>query len=133
MKLMLSALTYNFSLHNTGNFRYALRTYALKVHKLATSIASKIADSLGYKYSFEGWSGLLRPNKYKFDKESLGSVGVITHTDSGFLTILQEDELIGGLEIMDNSGSYLAVDPVPGSFIVFLGDVAKVIEYRVNV
>jgi 2-oxoglutarate-dependent dioxygenase len=43
-------------------------------------------------------------NKCNFTKESVGSSGVKIHTNSGFLALLQEDELVGGLEVMDMSG-----------------------------
>lgn len=106
--------------------RYVIKTYASEVHSLAINIASKIANSLGLEdYSFEGWSGLLRPNKYNFSEETVGSVAFVTHTDSGLLTVLQEDEAVGGLEMMDKSGTFYSVNSVPDSFIVFLGDVAK--------
>ncbi|KAG0473688.1 hypothetical protein HPP92_015545 [Vanilla planifolia] len=44
-------------------------------------------------------------------------------------TILQEDGSVGGLEMMDSSGNFQAVDAVPGTFIVNLGDVAKKNDY----
>ncbi|KAJ6752413.1 hypothetical protein OIU85_002807 [Salix viminalis] len=45
-------------------------------------------------------------------------------SDSGFLTILQDDENVGGLEVMNPSGVYVAVDPVPGTLLINLGDIA---------
>ncbi|KAE8126063.1 hypothetical protein FH972_020813 [Carpinus fangiana] len=53
------------------------------------------------------------------------SSGVQIHTDSGFLTILQDDENVGGLEVMDKSGAFVAVHPCAGTLLVNLGDVAK--------
>ncbi|KAK9733229.1 hypothetical protein RND81_04G052900 [Saponaria officinalis] len=75
-------------------------------------------------YNFENWLVEIRPNKYSFTPESIGSHGAIIHTDDGFLTILQDDESIGGLEVMDPSGSFVSVDPALGTFLVNLGDVA---------
>ncbi|XP_037493335.1 2-oxoglutarate-dependent dioxygenase DAO [Jatropha curcas] len=34
------------------------------------------------------------------------------------------DENVGGLEVMDKSGAFVAVDPEPGTLVVNLGDVA---------
>ncbi|MFS8007627.1 putative flavanone 3-dioxygenase [Helianthus anomalus] len=48
------------------------------------------------------------------------------HTDSGFLTILQDDEGVGGLEVMNKSGDFVPVDPWPGTLLVNLGDMATV-------
>ena len=57
----------------------------------------------------------------------MGSSGVQIHTDSGFLTVLQEDDCVGGLEVLDpTTGEFVRVDPVPGSFLVNIGDVGTV-------
>ncbi|XP_020263799.1 2-oxoglutarate-dependent dioxygenase DAO-like, partial [Asparagus officinalis] len=107
-------------------FRETIRAYASELHGLLVRIASKVAESLGLVgYSFEDWPSQFRINRYNFTEETVGSSGVQMHTDSGFLTVLQEDESVGGLEVMTESGSFVAVDPVPGSFLVNLGDVAK--------
>ncbi|GFZ12340.1 hypothetical protein Acr_23g0007250 [Actinidia rufa] len=74
---------------------------------------------------FKEWPCQLRINKYSFAPETVGSSGVQFHTDSGFLTILQDEENVGGLEVMDKTtGAYVPVDPMPGSLLVNLGDVA---------
>lgn len=113
-------------LHASPHHREVIRSYASKLHGLIVDIACKIAESLGLGgYSFKEWPCQFRINRYNFTQESVGCSGVQIHTDSGFLTVLQEDDSVGGLEVMDKSGSFVAVDPVPGSFLVNLGDVAK--------
>ncbi|KAJ6793259.1 2-oxoglutarate-dependent dioxygenase DAO-like [Iris pallida] len=113
-------------LHASSRHREIIKTYASKLHELIADIASKLAESLGLgDYSFKDWPCQFRINKYNFTEETVGSSGVQLHTDSGFLTVLQEDESVGGLELMDRSGAFVAVNPVPGSFLVNLGDVAK--------
>ncbi|GAB2279344.1 hypothetical protein Dimus_013986 [Dionaea muscipula] len=57
------------------------------------------------------------------ESETVGSPGVQVHTDSGFLTVLQDDEDVGGLEVMDPSGSFVPIDPSPGTLVVNLGDI----------
>ncbi|KAE8038123.1 hypothetical protein FH972_010665 [Carpinus fangiana] len=64
-------------------------------------------------------------NKYNFSPETVGSSGVQIHSDSVFLTILQDDENVGGLEVMVKSGAFVAVHPCAGTLLVNLGDVAK--------
>ncbi|KAI3798699.1 hypothetical protein L1987_33977 [Smallanthus sonchifolius] len=61
-----------------------------------------------------------------YQSESVGSPGVQIHTDSGFLTILQDDDGVGGLEVMNMSGEFIPVDPWPDTLIVNLGDMATV-------
>lgn len=108
--------------------REIISRYAQAIHELSNDIAQKVAEGLGVAcFSFEGWPCQFRINKYNFTEESVGSYGVQVHTDSGFLTILQEDENVGGLEVMDkSSGIFVAIDPLPGSLLVNMGDVATV-------
>lgn len=78
---------------------------------------------------FKGWPCQLKMNKYNYGAETVGSTGAVMHTDPGFLTILQDDEVVNGLEAVDKiSGELVPVDPIPGSFVVNVGDVATVIN-----
>ncbi|KAK9713376.1 hypothetical protein RND81_06G023800 [Saponaria officinalis] len=105
--------------------RDIIERYAEAITNLATDIASKLATSMGLTdYTFDNWPLQFRINKYTFAPESLGSSGVQIHTDSGFLTILQDDENIGGLEVMDPTGTFVPIDPLPDTFLVNLGDIA---------
>ncbi|CAK9177266.1 unnamed protein product [Ilex paraguariensis] len=108
--------------------RETITRYSQSVHDLAMEIGSKLAKSMGLdKDLFMGWPCQFRINKYSFTTETIGSSGVQIHTDSGFLTILQDDENVGGLEVMDKrSGAFVAVDPLPGTLLVNLGDIATV-------
>ena len=105
-----------------------IEKYAQAVYEQIVDIGKRLAESLGLVDGdyLKGWPCQFRINKYNFTPESVGSSGVILHTDSGFLTIVQDDEDVGGLEVMDKSGAFVAVDPCPGTLLVNLGDVAKV-------
>jgi len=48
-------------------------------------------------------------------------MGIHPHTDYGFLTLLVQDD-VGGLEIRRPDGGWIPVPPVPGSFVVNVGD-----------
>ncbi|KAL3813532.1 hypothetical protein ACJIZ3_014800 [Penstemon smallii] len=90
-------------------------------------IVHKMGEGLGlFNISFEDWPCQFRINKYHFTPGTIGSPGVQLHTDSSFLTILQDDEIIGGLEVMKRCGTFEAVDPCPGTLLVNLGDIATV-------
>lgn len=52
-------------------------------------------------------------------------IGCGSHTDWGAVTVLLQDE-IGGLEVQAASGEWLYADPMPGAFIVNLGDMMPV-------
>ncbi|KMT08685.1 hypothetical protein BVRB_6g139590 [Beta vulgaris subsp. vulgaris] len=121
----LSVSNFCSQLQASSHQREIIERYAEAIYNSATDIASKIATSMGLTgYSFEGWPCQFRINKYTFTPETIGSSGVQIHTDSGFLTILQDDENLGGLEVMDESGVFVAVDPSPGTLVVNLGDAA---------
>lgn len=107
--------------------RQIMEAYGRAIHSLAVKLGQKMAESLGVVVAdFEDWPCQFRINKYNFTPEAVGSTGVQIHTDSGFLTILQDDENVGGLEVFDASGSFVPIPPSPGTLLVNLGDIARV-------
>lgn len=101
--------------------------YIASLRMVTIEIASKLAESLGLVgCSFHEWSCDARFHYYDFKlQEDIGYMVAPVHTDSGFLVLLQEDEYVRGLEIMNTDGSFVTIDPVPGTFLVNIGDVGK--------
>ncbi|XP_057741961.1 2-oxoglutarate-dependent dioxygenase DAO-like [Arachis stenosperma] len=107
--------------------RKTIEAYGEAVNDLATSVSQKMAESLDVvSTDFKDWPLLFRVIKYSFNAESIGSVGIPIHTDTSFVTLLQDDDKVGGLEIMDHSGSFKAVPPQSGSFLCIIGDVGHI-------
>ena len=56
------------------------------------------------------------------DKFGARALGVGEHTDYGYLTLLRQDSN-GGLQVKDtHTNTWIDADPVPGTFVVNLGD-----------
>ncbi|XP_071705744.1 2-oxoglutarate-dependent dioxygenase DAO-like [Rutidosis leptorrhynchoides] len=116
-------------LEATPHQRETIIRYADAVHELFVEIFKKLAQGLRVKsedIGFEKWPCQFRINKYHFTTQCVGSPGGPLHTDSGFITILQDDEQVGGLEVVNKSGEFIAVDPWPNTLVVNLGDMATV-------
>jgi isopenicillin N synthase-like dioxygenase len=53
------------------------------------------------------------------------NLGLRPHTDSGAFTMLAQDA-VGGLEILNRDGEWIRVPPIPGTYVVNLGEMMKV-------
>ena len=53
-----------------------------------------------------------------------GEAGVNSHHDAGFLTLLLQHG-VSGLEVLNQDGDWIAVPPVPGAFVVNLGEMLQ--------
>ena len=58
-----------------------------------------------------------------------GGQGVGVHKDSGFLTLLLQDEQ-AGLEAQANDDSWYRVDPLPGSLVVNTGELLQLVTHN---
>ncbi|KAG8378673.1 hypothetical protein BUALT_Bualt07G0009800 [Buddleja alternifolia] len=111
----------------TVTVREIITRYGRAVYELSMAIGRKLGEGLGLTdVSFKKWPSQFRINKYPFTPENIDSDGLRPHTDNSFLTILQEDEQFGGLEVMQRSGKLVQVEPCPGTLIINLGDLAQV-------
>jgi len=109
-------------------FQHQLQTYHDAVRALGLHISRLIALSLDMPFShfdptFECQKASLRLLKYPPQPPSakFNQIGAGAHTDWGWITVLAQDE-IGGLEVETASGEWITVKPIPGAFVVNLGD-----------
>ncbi|XP_028790415.1 2-oxoglutarate-dependent dioxygenase DAO-like [Neltuma alba] len=119
-----------FQLEASPHDKEIIKAYGEAIQELAVDIARKIKEcvvGLSEVVDFQDWRCNFKMNKYSFTLETIGLSGVHEHTDPGFLTVVQDDDLIDGLEVLHlPSGSFVPVPPLSGTFVVNLGDVAHV-------
>ncbi|MFJ3932195.1 MULTISPECIES: isopenicillin N synthase family dioxygenase [unclassified Streptomyces] len=93
------------------------------LHELLASIG---ADPGFYDDAFgEGAHPHLKLVRYPGSPSDGSGQGVGAHRDYGFLTLLLQDE-VGGLEVEREDGRFHGVPPLPGAFVVNLGELLEV-------
>ncbi|HEY7299351.1 MAG TPA: 2-oxoglutarate and iron-dependent oxygenase domain-containing protein [Xanthobacteraceae bacterium] len=114
--------------HDLPGFREALESYHQKIRALGRHVSGLIALSLGMPYTFfdptfENQKAALRLLRYPPQPANakFNQLGAGAHTDWGWITLLAQDKQ-GGLEVETASGNWVRVDPIPGTFVVNLGD-----------
>lgn len=93
-------------------------------------MGKKLIEGLGIGGDyFRGGICQLKMNKYSYTPETVGLNGAVMHSDTGFFTVLQDDEDVNGLEAVDPiTGELVPLDPVPGTLVFNIGDVGKVTQ-----
>ena len=109
-------------------FRTQMLTYQDAVSALGDRLIGLIALSLELPEAyfaplFEMAAVTLRIVKYSPHPQSAraNQLGAGAHTDWGGITLLAQDNA-GGLEVRNIAGEWLEAKPLPGSFVVNLGD-----------
>ncbi|XP_031499482.1 gibberellin 2-beta-dioxygenase 8-like isoform X2 [Nymphaea colorata] len=125
-----------------STLRRTINEYAAAVSDLAQQLAQLLTESLGFRTSYFAQncgpsSCYLRLNRYPPCPLSSEVFGLISHTDSDFLTILHQDQ-VGGLQLKKD-GKWITVKPNQKALIVNIGDLFqawsndayKSVEHRV--
>ena len=109
-------------------FREALLQYQGAVTHLARHVLRLLARSLDlpsdwFAGSFAMGAVSIRLLKYPPHPvtAACNQLGAGAHTDWGALTVLAQDP-IGGLEVRNAAGDWIEATPVPGTFVINLGD-----------
>lgn len=98
---------------------------AAAMSNLASSLARILAKYLGELDDICNESScFLRLNRYPACPVSYETFGLVPHTDSGFLTILCQDQ-VGGLQLMKDF-KWVAVKPNQDALIINIGDLFQV-------
>jgi isopenicillin N synthase-like dioxygenase len=106
----------------------AWRAYYTALRDLGDRLMSLFACALGLPSGFfagptgHGANALRAINYPARPGPSLpGQLRAGAHTDYGTVTILRQDA-VGGLEVLDPGGTWAGVEPVPGAFVINIGD-----------
>jgi isopenicillin N synthase-like dioxygenase len=112
------------------DFKKNVTTYNSNVLNLANDLLKIFAMAFNYPYeqiakSFINPTTILRMLHYPAQPlQKQSEFGFAPHTDSGFLTILLQDE-IGGLLVQKTDGNWIDVAPRKYSFILNSGDIVS--------
>ncbi|CAI0438254.1 unnamed protein product [Linum tenue] len=120
-----------------SSFRATLIQYSIELEKLKGILLSSMARNLGLEPEklltlFEEGVQGVRMNYYPPCKQASKVIGISPHTDVVGLTLLTQVNEVQGLQIKKD-GKWIPVDPVPGAFIVNVGDVIEIMsngEYK---
>lgn len=115
------------------HLKEAFTRYYRRINRLSNDLMALFAHALDL------------PETYFFDKldKNLSALRIIrypeqnqgpqagqlrsgAHTDYGTLTVLYSDEAEGGLQVRTKQGEWLDVRPVPGCFVINIGDAMQV-------
>ena len=112
-------------------FREQMLAYYRGVRTLGDRLMALLALSLDlpedhFVAMYAQPSGNLRLVHYPPQPEDarFNQIGAGAHTDWGGITILLQDD-IGGLEVQNTAGEWLAAPPLPGTFVINLGDLIQ--------
>jgi len=109
-------------------FRADMMTYYDNLVDLGRNVSALIAESLHLPRDFflphlTQPVAILRLLRYLPVKSevSKGRFGAGAHSDYGLITILATDD-VGGLQIESRGGKWIDVNPIPGTFVINIGD-----------
>jgi len=114
-------------------FREIVSDYFARLSRLSREILRMMSLALGLdEMHIERVFGA-DPSPYlkliRYPRTGAGGQGVGVHKDSGFLTLLLQDEQ-AGLEAQANDDSWYRVDPLPGSLVVNTGELLQLVTHN---
>lgn len=110
-------------------FRAALERYHVEMIRLSHHLLHAFALSLGLEETYFDAMvtkplATLRVLHYppQYGEIDDRQIGIGAHSDYECFTILAQKEGISALQVLNASGEWIAADPIPGCFVVNIGD-----------
>jgi len=114
-------------------FRATVNDYFERLGALSRQLLRLMSLALGLEETHIERVFGARPAPYlkliRYPQTRAGGQGVGTHKDSGFLTLLLQDEH-AGLEAQANDDTWYRVDPLPGSLVVNTGELLQLVTHN---
>ncbi|KAE8674864.1 hypothetical protein F3Y22_tig00111708pilonHSYRG00095 [Hibiscus syriacus] len=113
-------------------FRLLLEEYGRHLSRIATTLFESMAKNLDLdpkqsESMLKESTGFIRVYRYPPLPYKAGEAwGMIPHTDSSVLSIVNQDH-VGGLEIFKDN-KWLLVNPIPNTLVVHIGDMMQAIS-----
>jgi isopenicillin N synthase-like dioxygenase/dienelactone hydrolase len=113
-------------------FRAAVLKYYASMDKLGHRLLQAFAMALGlprdaFDHDYRAPISQLRLLHYPAQEGAIAEMlGARPHRDTGMFTILLQDE-VGGLEVANAAGDWIVAPPVPGTFVVNVGEMMKLL------
>jgi isopenicillin N synthase-like dioxygenase len=103
--------------------------YMAQLTALGHRIGGGLAEALGlprdwFASYFDRPTLFLRLLHYPEHPDEVDLFGAAPHTDYGFITLLLQDA-VGGLEVRNRHGQWIAATPVEGSYVMNVGDILE--------
>ena len=100
--------------------------YHLFMSFIAKQIFVNLLKCMNITYDFINTFNTLTILHYKKDDDITTDLGIRSHTDWGYLTILWTDN--DGLQIKNNDGVWIDVPVLPNHFIINIGDMLEILS-----
>ena len=114
-------------------FRVCVEDYFLRLSALARELLQLMSLALGLEADYIDRTFGANPSPYlkliRYPQTESGGQGVGVHKDSGFLTLLLQDDN-GGLEALGNDDRWYSVEPLAGSLVVNTGELLQMTTHN---
>lgn len=113
--------------------RTAVLQWYVEAKRVSLDLMRGIAVALGQPADwFDPWFDAdthdhMKVIRYPGKAVREGDQGVGAHKDYGWIALLLQDDL-GGLQVQDQDGTWLDAPPVPGTFVVNIGEMLEIVS-----